>query len=62
MARERCGNDTVGAQYRAWGERYWYVDAAGDLGDRLAVAARRAHPEEIVRSLGLPPDLALLAG
>lgn len=56
-ARERLGNDAVGELYRAWGERYWYTGAEGELGERLAAAARVADPEEIVRSLGLPIDL-----
>lgn len=56
-ARERLGNAVVGALYRAWGERYWYADGEGEIGDRLAVAARRADPAEIVASLGLPSDL-----
>ncbi len=56
-ARERLGNDAVGELYRAWGERYWYTNAEGELGERLAAGAREADPEEIVRSLGLPLDL-----
>jgi hypothetical protein len=56
-ARERCGNEAVGELYRAWGERYWYTGAKGELGERLAAAARVADPAEIVRSLGLPRDL-----
>lgn len=56
-ARHRLGNDAIGALYRAWGERYWYSSAEGELGHRLAAAARRADPDEIVRSLGLPIDL-----
>ena len=56
-ARELLGNDAVGALYRGWGERYWYADGEGELGHRLAVAARRADIGEIVGSLGLPPVL-----
>ncbi len=56
-ARERCGNDTVGELYRAWGERYWYTDGAGELGERLAAGAREADPAEILRSLRLPREL-----
>ena len=56
-AREMLGNEAVGALYRAWGERYWYFQADGELGERLAAAADRADPEEIVRSLGLPAVL-----
>ncbi len=56
-ARDRLGNAAVGELYRAWGERYWYTDAEGELGERLAVGARGADPEEIVGSLRLPLDL-----
>ena len=56
-AREWLGNHAVGALYRAWGERYWSVEADGELGERLAAAADRADPGDIVRSLGLPADL-----
>ncbi len=56
-ARERLGNDAVGELYRAWGERYWYTDAKGELRERLAAAAREVGPEEIVGALGLPRDL-----
>ena len=56
-ARDRFGNAAVGALFRAWGERYWYADADGELGDRLVAGALRADPGEIVRSLGLPSDL-----
>lgn len=61
-ARERFGNDTVGALYRAWGERYWYSRAEGELVDRLAASAQRMDPAEILESLGLPPDLVAAAG
>lgn len=56
-ARARCGNDAVGDLYRAWGERYWYGDAEGELVERLATAAEEADPAEILASLDLPPDL-----
>ena len=56
-ARERLGNDAVGELYRAWGERFWYTEGEGEIGERFAAAAARTDPDEIVRSLGLPPDL-----
>ena len=56
-ARDRLGNEAVGDLYRAWGERYWYVDAGGELVDRLAAAARNVDVEEILRALDLPDDL-----
>lgn len=56
-ARERFGNDTVGELYRAWGERYWYRDAEGELVERLADGARHTDPAEILDALGLPADL-----
>lgn len=56
-ARERFGNDAVGDLYRAWGERYWYRDADGELVERLAEGARHTDPAEIVEALGLPADL-----
>jgi hypothetical protein len=60
-ARQRYGNDTVGDLYRAWGERYWYVEADGPFPDRLAEGARQADPAEILRSLDLPGDLLAAA-
>jgi 2-hydroxychromene-2-carboxylate isomerase len=56
-AREQLGNDAVGALYKAWGERYWYVDAEGEYGERMAAGAREAAPAEIVAALGLPAAL-----
>ena len=56
-ARQRFGNDTVGDLYRAWGERYWYVEADGELRERLATGAEHTEPAEILASLGLPADL-----
>jgi hypothetical protein len=56
-ARERLGNDAVCELYRAWGERYWYVEAEGDFPQRLSTGAREADPEEILRALDLPLDL-----
>jgi hypothetical protein len=56
-ARQQFGNEVVGALYRAWGERYWYVPAKGELMDRLAESAKAVDPAEILRSLGLPEAL-----
>lgn len=56
-ARERFGNEAVGALYEAWGERYWYTEATGELLDRVAAAARGIDPAEVVASVGLPGDL-----
>ncbi|MEA2704447.1 MAG: hypothetical protein QOD63_2392 [Actinomycetota bacterium] len=56
-ARQQFGNGAVGQLYRAWGERYWYTPAGGELLDRLAAAAKSADPAEIVESLGLPDTL-----
>lgn len=56
-ARQRYGNETVGALYRGWGERFWYVKGEGDFAARLEEGARHADPVEILRSLELPSDL-----
>ena len=56
-ARERFGNETVGELYRAWGERYWYAEADGELLHRVGTAARSIDPAEVIASLGLPADL-----
>lgn len=56
-ARDRFGNASVGDLYRAWGERYWYVEARGELLDRVATAARRVDASEVVAAVGLPDDL-----
>lgn len=56
-ARERFGNDAVGALYRAWGERYWYVEETGEPPDRVAAAAHRIDPAEVIVAAGLPIDL-----
>jgi 2-hydroxychromene-2-carboxylate isomerase len=56
-AREKLGNEAVGQLYRAWGERFWYAQAEGELMDRLASRATSVDPAEIVRSLGLPEAL-----
>lgn len=56
-ARRQLGNEAVGRLYRAWGERFWYTPAAGELMERLVAAATSVDPAEIVRSLGLPEAL-----
>jgi 2-hydroxychromene-2-carboxylate isomerase len=56
-ARAEHGNRAVGDLYRAWGERFWYVPAEGELGDRLAVGAEQVDPAEILDVLGLPDSL-----
>lgn len=56
-ARDRFGNDAVGDLYRAWGERYWYVELHGELLDRFAAAAHRIDPADVVAAAGLPADL-----
>jgi 2-hydroxychromene-2-carboxylate isomerase len=56
-ARERMGNDAVGALYRAWGESYWYEEARGAVSDRVANAARRSDAAAVIESVGLPADL-----
>jgi hypothetical protein len=61
-ARERFGNDAVGALYRAWGERYWYVEETGEILDRVAAAARRIDPARVLAAAGLPADLLAAAG
>jgi 2-hydroxychromene-2-carboxylate isomerase len=55
--RERCGNDAVGALYRAGGEHYWYDERAGAVRDRVAAAARQSDPAAVLASAGLPADL-----
>jgi 2-hydroxychromene-2-carboxylate isomerase len=60
-ARERSGDEAVGELYRLWGERYWYVEADGDLLDRVAAAARTIDPAEVVAAAGLPADLLAAA-
>lgn len=57
-ARERFGNEAVGALYRAYGERYWYLEASGDWLERTATAVAAIDVAEILESLGLPADLA----
>jgi 2-hydroxychromene-2-carboxylate isomerase len=56
-ARSRFGNDAVGRLYRAYGERHWYEGADGELVERLAEAAERVEPADILADLGLPSDL-----
>jgi 2-hydroxychromene-2-carboxylate isomerase len=57
-ARDKLGNAAVGELYRAWGERHWYAAGEGELLGRLAARAKSVDPVEIVRSLGLPPELS----
>jgi len=56
-ARDRFGNDAVGALYEAWGARYWYEPATGELLDRVAAAARRIDAADVIAAAGLPADL-----
>ena len=56
-ARAELGNEAVGQLYQAYGERYWYTPAEGDLMERFGNAAESVDPAEIVRSLGLPEHL-----
>ena len=56
-ARERFGNEAVGALYRAWGERYWYEEASGETLDRVAAAARRIDPADAIAAAGLRAEL-----
>ena len=57
-ARQRFGNDAVGALYRAWGERYWYTTHEGGFEARFLAAAEAVDITEILASLDLPTDLA----
>lgn len=57
-ARERCGNDAVGALYKAWGERYWYTSRDGDHAQKALAASAAMDIAEILASLELPADLA----
>lgn len=56
-ARERLGNDAVGALYRAYGEAYWYTAGTGSEDERAAAAAARVDPATLIADLGLPSDL-----
>lgn len=60
-ARERFGNEAVGRLYREWGERYWYVERAGEMLDRVAAAARESDAAAVVAAVGLPADLVSAA-
>lgn len=57
-ARERLGNDAVGALYQAWGERYWYAERSGDYAAKSLAAAESMDVAEILAALELPADLA----
>jgi 2-hydroxychromene-2-carboxylate isomerase len=56
-ARERFGNDAVGALYQAYGERYWYAEIDGEFADKMQQAAANVDPAKILADLGLPEDL-----
>jgi 2-hydroxychromene-2-carboxylate isomerase len=56
-ARERLGNDAVGALYKAFGDRYWYKEIPGDFGEKFAAATANVEPGAILAELGLPADL-----
>lgn len=56
-ARDKLGNDAVGDLYRAWGERFWYDPAGGELEDRVEAGMQRVDEAEILRDLGLPDHL-----
>ena len=57
-ARERHGNDAVGALYEAWGRRHWYdPPTARSVLDRTAAARARIDVADILSELGLDPDL-----
>jgi len=56
-ARESLGNDAVGDLYKAYGERFWYGEGSGDIGERLSAASAGADPAAIVADLGLPTEL-----
>jgi len=58
QVRDAHGNDAVGDLYRLWGERYWYVEADGDLGERLLARADDIDLADLVRDIGLPERLA----
>lgn len=56
-ARDRLGNDAVGALYEAYGDRFWATTADGEFGDKMAAAAANVDPAKILADLGLPGDL-----
>lgn len=56
-ARERLGNDAVGALYQAYGERYWYTAGEGTREERMAAAGGRVDFGDILAQLELPADL-----
>ncbi|MFV0307838.1 MAG: hypothetical protein ACK5OX_08860 [Desertimonas sp.] len=57
-ARDRLGNEAVGALYEAYGDRFWSTVAQGDYGQRAAAAAANVDAPTILADLGLPADLA----
>ncbi len=56
--RDAHGNDAVGELYRLWGEHYWYVEADGDLGDRLVARADDIDLAGLLAEIGIPEGLA----
>lgn len=60
-ARDRLGNDAVGALYKAFGERMWYSPSSKEFMERLVEAAEGVDPAEILDALGLPADLLAAA-
>ncbi len=57
-ARDRLGNDAVGALYKAYGERYWYTKQAGDYAEKTLAATKLVDIPTVLSELGLPADLA----
>ena len=57
-ARERHGNDAVGALYQGWGDRTWYSPPAErSITKRVAAAASLIDVGEVLASLDLDADL-----
>lgn len=56
-ARERHGNDAVGALYKAFGDRYWYTTIEGEFLDKIKGASANVQPADILAEIGLPADL-----
>lgn len=60
-ARAAHGNAAVGRLYQAWGERYWYRRADGELVERLAQSSEHVDIATILSDLELPATLAKAA-
>lgn len=60
-ARAELGNAAVGDLYRAWGERFWYIEGDGDTVERLSAAAAAMDPASILADLGHPAHLIAAA-